>query len=83
MVEVYKIIVQVYLKRLVKVPLKKLNKRWSTNVGQTVQEDATSLHNTISTLVRAAALMKPDFKRPTLITMHPPPLRFLGSNLST
>lgn len=59
MVEVYRIIVHMYMKQLVKVRPKKLTKRWSPDIGQTVTEDAEILHNTISEMVRATVQMKP------------------------
>ncbi|XP_040916022.1 exocyst complex component 3-like protein [Toxotes jaculatrix] len=48
--EAYKLIVRIYVKRLVKISQSKLKKRWSADVGQTVTEDAELLHNTISDL---------------------------------
>ncbi|XP_073339796.1 exocyst complex component 3-like protein 4 [Pagrus major] len=48
--EAYKLIAHTYLKHLVRRSLKKLEKRWNPYVGQTVTEDAESLHDTISAL---------------------------------
>lgn len=59
MVELYKIIAHTYLRSLVKVRQDTLTRCWSTNIDQTVTEDAEFLHDTISELVRAAVLVKP------------------------
>ena len=50
--EAYKLIAHTYLKHLIRSSQKKLRKCWSPDVGQTVTEDAESLHDTISDLVR-------------------------------
>ncbi|CAK6980985.1 exocyst complex component 3-like [Scomber scombrus] len=46
--EVYKLITQLYFKHLVQSNRRKLKKRWSSDVGQQVTNDAELLHSTIS-----------------------------------
>ncbi|KAM8737869.1 exocyst complex component 3-like protein 4 [Acanthopagrus schlegelii] len=48
--EAYKLIAHTYLRHLIRSSQKKLRKCWSTDVGQTVTEDAETLHDTISDL---------------------------------
>ncbi|XP_030299177.1 exocyst complex component 3-like protein 4 [Sparus aurata] len=60
--EAYKLIAHIYLKHLVQSSQKKLKKCWSADVGQTVTEDAQSLHDTISGLA-------PDVKQWNLMML--------------
>lgn len=51
--EVYEGIARTYLQCLVQVSRRKLVKRWSSNVGQSIAEDAKDLHETMLSLVRS------------------------------
>lgn len=52
--EAYEIIVRSYVEHLTKTKLSKLRTCWSSDVGETVDQDARLLHDTISDLVSSA-----------------------------
>ncbi|XP_071353733.1 exocyst complex component 3 isoform X2 [Trachinotus anak] len=48
--EAYKLIVRIYIKHLLRSSRSKLKKRWGSDIGKTVREDAELLHRTFTDL---------------------------------